>query len=181
MNRLKEKYIKEIAPKIKKDFDLSSSMAVPRLKKIVINSGIGDFKDSREAVESFVEELASIAGQQPHPRRARKAIAGFKIRRGDVVGYSVTLRGDKMWSFYDKLVSIAIPRIRDFRGLNADSFDKAGNYSMGIKEHVIFPEINPNTIKGTRHLQITIVSSSDNKELNKALLDYLGMPFKKEA
>ncbi|MFC1621938.1 50S ribosomal protein L5 [Patescibacteria group bacterium] len=181
MTRLQEIYKKDIAPKMQKEFGLKSIMAVPRLQKVVVNTGIGDFKDNKDAIESFVNELGQLLGQTPHPRKARLSVAGFKIRKGDVVGYSATLRRDKMWAFFDKLVSIAIPRIRDFRGLNPNSFDEAGNYSFGITEHVIFPEVNPNTIKGVRSLQVTIVSSSNDKKLNKALLNYLGMPFKKEA
>lgn len=180
MTRLEEKYKKEIVDRLKKEFDLKSVMEVPRIKKIVVNAGIGEFRDNREALESFVSDLTDILGQKPYPRNARLSVAGFKIRKGDTVGYAATLRGDKMWAFLDKLISIAIPRIRDFRGLNPNSFDKAGNYSLGIREHVIFPEVNPNKVKGTRGLQISVVSSSDNEELNRALLNYLGMPFKKD-
>lgn len=180
MNRLHEKYVKEIAPKISEEFGYKSVMRVPRIKKIVINAGIGDFRESRDAVESFAQELADITGQKPYPRKARLSEAGFKIKRGDMVGYAVTLRGDRMWAFLDKLISIAIPRIRDFRGLKTSSFDDHGNYSLGITEHVIFPEVNPNQTKGNRSLQVTIVSSSDDREVNKSLLTYLGMPFIKE-
>ena len=180
MNRLKERYLKEIVPKMREEFKLGSIMEVPRIEKIVVNTGIGSFRESRDAVEGFEYELAQLLGQKPYPRKARLSEAGFKIRKGDVVGYSATLRGKRMWAFLDKLISIAIPRIRDFRGLGLDSFDGAGNYSMGIAEHIIFPEVNPNTTKSTRSLQVTIVSSGKNKEVNKALLTYLGMPFKKE-
>lgn len=180
MNRLKEKYQKEIVPKIKEEFDLKSIMEVPRIDKIVVNAGIGGFRDNREAVESFEEELAQILGQRPYPRKARLSEAGFKIKKGDVVGYAATLRGDRMWTFLDKLINIAIPRIRDFRGLDTSSFDEAGNYSLGITEHIIFPEINPNTTKGIRSMQLTIVSSNNDKEINKALLTHIGMPFKEE-
>ncbi len=180
MNRLKDKYIKEIAPKLKKEHNLKSVMEVPRLQKIVLNAGIGEFRESREAVEAFEQDLSQIAGQKPYPRKARLSIATFKIRRGDVVGYAVTLRGDRMWAFLDKLIGVAIPRIKDFSGLNDNAFDDAGNYSMGIKEHTIFPEINPNTVKGIRSFQITLVSSSNDKDLNKSMLNYLGMPFKKD-
>jgi len=181
MNRLKEKYQKEIVSKIQKEFSLKNIMEVPRLKKIVVNTGIGNFKDNKTAVESFVNEMTQFLGQRPKPTKARLSVAGFKIREGDTVGYSATLRGNTMWAFLDKLISIAIPRIRDFRGLSTKSFDEAGNYSLGIKEHAIFPEVDPNTIKDVRSLQVTIVSSGDRKDLNKALLNYLGMPFKKEA
>lgn len=180
MNRLREKYEKEIAAKLKEEFKLGSVMEVPRIEKIVVNAGIGDFRDSKEAVQNFEEDLAKILGQKPYPRKARLSIAGFKIRKGDTVGYAATLRGEIMWAFLDKLISVAIPRIRDFRGLKVDSFDQAGNYSLGITEHIIFPEVDPNTVKGNRSLQITVVSTSNDKELNKALLNYLGMPFVKE-
>lgn len=180
MLALKENYIKKIAPEMKKEFNLRSVMEVPRLKKIVVNAGIGEFRENREAVESFVDDLSMLLGQRPHPRKARLSESGFKIKKGDIVGYSATLRGDLMWAFLEKLINVAIPRIRDFRGLNTGSFDQAGNYSLGITEHVIFPEVNPNTTKGIRSLQITIVSSSNDLELNKVLLEKLGVPFKKE-
>ena len=180
MSALKDKYIKEIAPEMKKDHDLKSVMEVPRLKKIVVNAGIGDFRESREAVESFVHDLSMLLGQKPYPRKARLSEAGFKIKQGDIVGYAATLRGDRMWAFLEKLINVAIPRIRDFSGLKTDSFDQAGNYSLGIREHIIFPEVNPNTTKGIRSMQVTIVSSSDDPKLNKALLSKLGMPFKED-
>ena len=155
-------------------------MEVPRINKIVVNTGIGSFRDNRESVESFEKEFSEILGQKPYPRKARISVAGFKIKQGDLVGFTGTLRGDRMWAFLDKLIGTAIPRIRDFRGLENDKFDQDGNYSLGIKEHVIFPEINPNAVKGIRSLQITIVSTSKNKKLNKLVLENLGMPFKKE-
>jgi len=180
MNRLKEKYFKEAVTKMKKEFHFKSTMEIPRLRKIVVNAGIGPFRENREAVEAFVTEFAQLLGQKPVPRQARLSESGFKVRQGDVVGYAATLRGDLMWSFLDKLISIAIPRIRDFRGLNSQSFDKTGNYSLGITEHTIFPEVNPNTTKGVRSLQVTIVCTSSNKQQNKSLLSYLGMPFAQE-
>ncbi len=180
MNRLKEKYQKEIVPKMKEEFGYKSIMEVPRIKKVVINAGIGGFRENKDAVESFEHDLAQLLGQKPYPKKARLSEAGFKIRKGDVVGYSATLRGERMWAFLDKLISVAIPRIRDFRGLALGSFDDAGNYSLGITEHVIFPEVNPNTTKGIRSMQLTVVSSNDDKEVNKALLNYIGMPFKKK-
>jgi large subunit ribosomal protein L5 len=176
---LKEKYLKEVAPQIKEEHQLKSVMEVPRLKKIVVNAGIGEFRENREAVESFVNDLSLLLGQRPYPRKARLSESGFKIKKGDVVGYSATLRGDLMWAFLEKLINVAIPRIRDFSGLDDSSFDQSGNYSLGIAEHIIFPEVNANTTKGIRSLQITIVSSSNDLELNKILLNKLGMPFKK--
>lgn len=180
MNRLREKYEKEIAPKMQKDLKISNVMALPKILKISINSGIGPFRENREAVESFHEELSALSGQKAYPRKARKSEAGFKIRKGDIVGYSVTLRGDKMWAFLDKLINIAIPRVRDFRGLSDESFDDNGNYSLGIKEHVIFPEVNPNTTKGIRSLQLTIGFNTSDVDHNKYLLNSLGMPFRKD-
>lgn len=180
MNRLQEKYKNEIAKQLKEEFKLSNVMEVSKLLKISVNSGIGGFRDSREAVESFVEDLTQLTGQKPFPRKARLSIAGFKVRQNDVVGYTTTLRGDKMWAFLDKLINIAFPRVRDFRGVNDKAFDKNGNYSLGIKEHVIFPEVNPNTTKGIRSLQVTFVFNSKNIELNRALLAKLGMPFRKK-
>jgi large subunit ribosomal protein L5 len=178
MNRLKEKYIKEIAPKITKEFKLSNVMEVPKVIKIHVNAGIGSFRENKEAVESFVYDLEALSLQKPYMRTARLSEAGFKIRKGDMVGYAVTLRGERMWAFLDKLINIALPRVRDFRGLSEKSFDGNGNYSIGIKEHVIFPEVNVNTTKGIRNMQVTIVLSSKNVEMNKALLKALGMPLK---
>lgn len=180
MNRLKETYNKKIAAKLKKDYKLSNVMEVPHVQKVSINAGIGGFRENREAVESFVADFAAIAGQRPFPRKARMSEAGFKVRKNDVVGYAVTLRGERMWAFLDKFVNIALPRVRDFRGLETDSFDGNGNYSLGIREHVIFPEVNPNTVKGIRSLQVTVVFSGGDKDKNLALLRELGFPFKKD-
>lgn len=179
MERLQEKYNTKVAPKIMKDFNLSNVMEVPKIQKVCINSGIGEFRENKDSVESFVNDLASISGQKPHPRGARLSEAGFKIRKGEVVGYSVTLRKDKMWAFLDKFINIALPRVRDFRGVKEDAFDTNGNYSIGIKEHVIFPEVDANTTKGIRNMQITIVFSSKDKDKNKTVLTELGMPFTK--
>jgi large subunit ribosomal protein L5 len=180
MNRLKDKYTKEIAPKLMKTLKLSNVMEAPRITKISVNAGIGSFRDNREAVESFVDELTNITAQKPFPRKARLAVAGFKIRKGDVVGYTVTLRGDKMWAFLDKLINISLPRVRDFRGLSETAFDELGNYSLGIREHVIFPEVNANSTKGLRSLQVTIVMNTHDVDKNRALLKEVGVPFRKE-
>lgn len=180
MNRLKKKYIEEIIPQLSKELGFSNVMEVPKLTKIVLNAGIGDFRDSKEAVASFVKEFANIAGQKPVARPARKSESGFKIRQGDIVGYKVTLRGNSMWSFLDKFVSIVLPRVRDFKGLNSKSFDKCGNYSVGIKEHVIFPEVNPNIVKGIRGFQIIFNVDAKDSKHSKALLSKLGIFFKKE-
>lgn len=178
MNRLYEKYKKEIAISAVKDLNLGNIMEVPRIKKVSVNSGIGGFRENKDAVESFVTDLTLLTSQKPSPRKARLSEAGFKIKQGDVVGYTVTLRGERMWSFIDKLINVAIPRVRDFRGLSTESFDDDGNYSMGIREHVIFPEVNPNTTKGIRSLQVTIIFDSDEKDRNMYVLEKLGFPFR---
>lgn len=178
MNRLKEKYIEKVRSAVSKQFELKNVMQVPQIKKVVLNAGIGPFMDNKEAVDSFVEELSNIAGQKAYPRKARLSEAGFKIKQGDVVGYAVTLRGERLWAFLDKLINIAFPRIRDFRGFSVESFDSSGNYSVGIREHTIFPEVNPNTTKGIRSMQVSIVFDSDKKEMNKFVLSELGFPFR---
>jgi large subunit ribosomal protein L5 len=177
--RLYNKYNNEIVKSLKSELDLKNVMQVPHLQKVSINSGVGALRDSREALETFVQELSDIAGQKPFARKARLSEAGFKVKQGDIIGYAVTLRGDKMWAFVDKLVNIVLPRVRDFRGLSTEAFDKNGNYSLGIKEHVIFPEVNPNAVKGIRGLQVTFVMSGKDKKANLALMEKLGFPFKK--
>ncbi len=178
MERLKEKYKNEITKKLQKEFNLTNLIQVPKVEKLSINVGIGSFRDNKTAVDAFEQELTAITGQKPYTRTARKSEAGFKIRRGDVVAYAVTLRGDRMWAFLDKLVNVALPRVRDFQGLNPNSFDKNGNYSIGIKEHVIFPEINPNTVYGIRSMQVNVVTNTKNVDMNRYLLKELGFPFK---
>lgn len=180
MERLNLKFKKEISPEIKKEKKLENVMQVPKLIKVVVNSGIGSFREKKEALESFTQELADICGQKPYPRQAKKSEAGFKIRKGDTVGLAVTLRGDRMWAFLDKFINIALPRVRDFRGISNTAFDGSGNYSIGVREHVIFPEIDPNSVKEIRNLQVTIVTNSKDKELNKLLLRKLGLPFRKD-
>jgi len=180
MNRMYTKYKNEILTQLRKEFELANIMEVPKLEKLSINAGIGGFRENRDAVDTFVNELTAFTGQKPFPRKARLSISSFKIRQNDVVGYAVTLRGDKMWSFLDKLINVALPRVRDFRGVNDKAFDKNGNYSLGLKEHVIFPEVNANSTKGIRSLQVTMVFNSKNIDLNKALLSKLGMPFRKK-
>jgi len=179
-NRLHEEYKTKVIPTLLKRFNLKTAMEAPTLKKIVLNSGVGGFKDSSEAVEGFINELSLLAGQRPVVKRARLSESGFKIRKGDVVGVSLTLRGRKMWSFLDKLINIVLPRVRDFKGLDIKSFDANGNYSMGLTEHTIFPEVNPNTVKGIRGLQVTVVTSTKDVGKSEALLTALGMPFRKE-
>lgn len=177
--RLQEKYRKEVIPALQKELGLSNVMEVPKIKKVIINAGIGPFRESKEAVATFEQELAAIAGQKPNERRARKSEAGFKIRQNDVVGYAVTLRGARMWAFLDKLINVVLPRVRDFRGLSRTSFDKDGNYSIGVKEHTIFPEVNANTTKGIRTMQVVIVTDAKDKEKSEKLLSLIGFPFTK--
>ncbi len=180
MNRLKEKYTKEIIKDIQKEFKLGNVMEVPRIMKISINSGVGSFRDNKEAFESFTQELSEISGQKVFQRQARMSEAGFKMKKGDIVGLTVTLRGEKMWAFMDKLIGIVLPRVRDFKGISVESFDQDGNYSMGIREHTIFPEVNANVTKGIRGLQVTIVMSSSDTDMNREVLKRLGFPFRKD-
>jgi large subunit ribosomal protein L5 len=178
--RLKERYESEIKPALVKRFRYTSAMQAPRITKITLNMGIGEAKQDAKMLESATEQLATIAGQQPNVRRARKSIAAFKLRDGMPVGVSVTLRGERSYEFLDRLMSIAIPRIRDFRGLNPRSFDGRGNYSLGIREQIIFPEIDYDSIDQVRGLDVTITTTAGSDEEAFALLDAFGMPFAKE-
>jgi large subunit ribosomal protein L5 len=178
--RLKERYEQEIAPSLQKRFGYQSAMEVPRLEKITLNMGVGDAKQDSNVLDAASEQLATIAGQAPNVRRARKSIAAFKLRDGMPVGVTVTLRRARMWEFLDRLTAIAIPRIRDFRGLNARSFDGRGNYSMGVREQIIFPEIDYDAIDQVRGLDVTITTSAKTDEEAYVLLRELGMPFSPE-
>jgi large subunit ribosomal protein L5 len=175
--RLKARYADEIRPALIERFGYSSVMQAPRLEKITLNMGVGMAKQDSKVLKAATEQLATIAGQQPSVRRARKSIAAFKLREGNPVGVAVTLRGDRAYEFLDRLVSIAIPRIRDFRGLNARSFDHRGNYSMGVREQIIFPEIDYDAIDQVRGMDITITTSAKSDVEAFALLAALGMPF----
>ncbi len=178
--RLRENYESEIVDALTKKFKYTSRMQVPRVEKITVNMGVGDAKQSTPILEAAQGQLATIAGQQPNVRRARKSIANFKLRDGMPVGVTVTLRKARMWEFLDRLTSIAIPRIRDFRGLNARSFDGRGNYSMGVREQIIFPEIDYDAIDQVRGLDVTITTSAQTDEEAYVLLRELGMPFSPE-
>jgi large subunit ribosomal protein L5 len=178
--RLKTTYEQELRARLKDELGLSSTMQVPRLQKITLNMGVGDAKTEAKALDSAIEELTTIAGQRAHVRRARKSIAGFKLREGMPVGARVTLRGALMWEFLDRLVSIALPRIRDFRGLNPRSMDGRGNFSLGIREQIIFPEIDYDEIAGIRGLDVAITTTAATDEQGLALLRALGMPFQRE-
>ncbi|HEV3485569.1 MAG TPA: 50S ribosomal protein L5 [Vicinamibacterales bacterium] len=175
--RLKEAYERELRAQLKDELGLKTIMQVPRISKITLNMGVGEAKTDAKQLDSAVEELTTIAGQRAQVRRARKSIAGFKIREGMPIGTRVTLRGDRMWEFLDRLVSIALPRIRDFRGLNPRSFDGRGNYSLGVREQLIFPEINYDDVSQIRGLDVTITTTAENDEQALALLRGLGLPF----
>jgi len=175
--RLKEKYLAEAVPALKQKFGYKNPMQVPKLEKIVINMGLGDCKDNAKALESAVEELSQIAGQKPLVTKAKKSIANFKLREGMNVGAKVTLRGERMEQFFDKLVSIALPRVRDFRGVSAKAFDGRGNYALGVREQLIFPEINYDKVEKIRGMEMIIVTSARTDEEARELLSLLGMPF----
>jgi large subunit ribosomal protein L5 len=175
--RLKELYDGELRPRLKEELGFSSIMRVPSISKVTLNMGVGEAKTEAKALDSAVEELTTIAGQRAHVRKARKSIAGFKIREGMPIGARVTLRGDRMWEFLDRLVSIALPRIRDFRGLAPESFDGRGNFSLGIREQIIFPEINYDDVATIRGLDVAITTTAETDDEGLALLRGLGMPF----
>jgi len=176
--RLKERYEDELRSQLKEQLGFGSLMRVPRVSKITLNMGVGDAKVEAKALDSAIDELTTIAGQRAQVRKARKSIASFKLREGMPIGARVTLRGDRMWEFLDRLVSIALPRIRDFRGLGPESFDGRGNYSIGIREQIIFPEINYDDIQAVRGLDVAITTTAQNDEEGLALLRGLGLPFR---
>ena len=178
-SRLKEKYTNEVVPFLVERFKYENIMQVPRLEKIVLNMGLGSSKENPKAIESAVKELETITGQHPIVTKARKSIANFKLREGQAIGTKVTLRREKMYDFLDKLISISLPRVRDFRGINPNSFDGRGNYSLGIKEQLIFPEIKYDDVDFLHGMDISIVTTAKTDEEAKAFLELMGMPFKK--
>ena len=178
MNALKEQYIKEVVPALTKKFEYKCTMQVPKLDKIVINIGLGDTRENPKALENAMKELAQITGQKPIVTKAKKSIAAFKIREGQDLGCKVTLRKDKMYDFAYKLFNVALPRVRDFRGVSLDSFDGRGNYSMGLKEQLIFPEIEYDKVDKLRGMDIIFVTTAKTDEEARELLKLLGMPFK---
>jgi len=180
MNVMKERYIKEISPALMKSLDLTNVMQVPRIKKVVINIGMGEAMDNPKALDAAVLDLSTITGQKPVITKARKSIANFKLREGRAIGTAVTLRGDKMWAFLDRLMNIVLPRVRDFRGVSAESFDGRGNYTLGLREQIIFPEIEYDKVDKVRGMEITIVTTAPSDDQAAALLQMLGMPFRKE-
>ncbi len=180
MARLKEKYLKEVIPALIKDCNISNKMAVPKLEKIVINMGVGKAIDNKKRLEQSVKELAAIAGQRPVITKAKKSVAGFKLREGMEIGCKVTLRGNKMYEFMDRLINAVIPRIRDFRGLSRVAFDKAGNYSIGLADQSIFPEVNLDEMEFTQGMDITFVIENGSPKSSYELLKHFSMPFKAE-
>ena len=180
MARLKTQYLEEIRPALQQRFGYSSVMQVPKIEKIVLNMGVGEAKQDSRMLEAAQEQLATIAGQKPNVRRARKSVAAFKLREGMPVGLTVTLRGDRAYEFIDRLTSVAIPRIRDFRGLNPRSFDGRGNYSMGVREQIIFPEIDYDAVDQVRGMDITFTTTATSDAEAFTLLQALGMPFARE-
>lgn len=181
MNHMQERYEKEIVPALRKAFDLKNIMQVPRIQKVVVNIGIGEAMDNPKALEFAVADLTAITGQKPIQTKARKSIANFKLREGRIIGAKVTLRGDRMWAFLDRVINVALPRVRDFRGVSANAFDGRGNYTLGFKDQLVFPEIEYDKIDKLRGMEITIVTTARNDDQARTLLAMLGMPFKKEA
>jgi large subunit ribosomal protein L5 len=179
--RLKQRYLEQIRPQLIERFGYSSPMQAPRIEKITVNMGVGDAKQDSNVLEAATQQLATITGQRPNVRRARKSIAQFKVREGMPVGVAVTLRGERSYEFLDRLMSVAIPRIRDFRGLSRRAFDGRGNYSLGVREQLIFPEIDYDQIDQVRGLDITITTTASSDEESFALLEALGMPFARDS
>jgi large subunit ribosomal protein L5 len=176
--RLWERFQKEVVPALMKDFNYSNTMQVPKLHKIVLNMGLGEAISNNKLIEAAVGQMAAIAGQKPMVTRSRKAIANFKLRENQAIGVMVTLRRDRMYEFFDRLVSVAMPRVRDFKGVSAKAFDGKGNYTLGLREQIIFPEINYDEIEKIKGLNVTIVTTAKNDEEGRALLRYLGVPFR---
>ena len=177
--RLKETYAKEVRKKLADEFKIKNPMALPKIEKVVINMGVGEAIQNAKLLDTASEELSTISGQKPVITRAKKSIASFKLREGQAIGTMVTLRGEKMYEFLDRLINIALPRVRDFRGVPTKSFDGRGNYTLGIRDHVIFPEIDPGKVDKSKGMNITIVTTAPNDEQARLLLRELGMPFGK--
>ncbi len=179
MSRLKDKYVNEVAPALQEEFKYKSVMQIPKLEKIVLNMGVGEVKDNPKALENAMRDMGIICGQKPIATVATKSVAAFKLREGMKIGCKVTLRGENMYNFLDKLISISLPRVRDFRGINPNSFDGHGNYAMGIKEQLMFPEIEFDKIDKVRGMDIIIVTTAKTDEEARSLLSAIGMPFRK--
>ena len=182
MNRMQEKYNNVVVPALRKAFEFKNIMEVPRIQKVVVNIGAGEALDNPKALEAAVSDLTIVTGQKPVMTKARKSIANFKLREGRLIGTKVTLRGDRMWSFLDRLMNTALPRVRDFRGVSGNAFDGRGNYTLGLRDQLIFPEIEYDKIDKLRGMEVTIVTTAKNDDQARTLLQLLGMPFsKKEA
>ena len=179
MNRMKEIFKEEIAPALLEELSIENVMQVPKLEKIVVNIGVGEALDNPKALDEAVRDLTTITGQRPVITKAKKSIANFKLREGRAIGTKVTLRGDRMWAFFDRLVNVGLPRVRDFRGISPDAFDGRGNYTLGIQEQLIFPEVNYDDVTIMRGMEVSIVTTADNDDQARALLTRIGMPFRK--
>lgn len=177
---LKERYQNEISPALMKSLNLHNTMQVPRVRKVIVNVGVGEALDNAKALDAVVADIIQITGQKPVVTKARKSIANFKLREGRQIGVKVTLRGERMWAFLDRLMNIALPRVRDFRGISANAFDGRGNYTLGLREQLVFPEIEYDKIDKLRGMEISIVTTARNDEEGRQLLQMLGMPFRKE-
>ena len=178
MARLRDKYKKEIAPALAKEFDIKNPMAIPKIEKVVVNMGLGEASANAKILDVAADELKAVTGQKPVITKAKKSIAQFKLRQGMSIGTMVTLRGERMYEFLDRLISVALPRVRDFRGVSAKAFDGRGNYTLGIREQLIFPEIDFNKVDKTRGMNISIVTTAPNDDQARSLLKALGMPFR---
>jgi len=178
LDPLQEIYEREAVPEMMKEFGYDNALAVPRVRKIVVNMGVGEARDNPNALDSAVKDMATITGQRPIVNRARQSVSAFRIRQGDAIGCSVTLRRGRMWSFLSRLINVALPRVRDFRGLNANSFDGRGNYSLGLREQTVFPEIDYDDIDSVRGMDVTIVTTAETDEEARHLLQYLGFPLR---
>jgi large subunit ribosomal protein L5 len=182
MNIMQDKYNKEVVPALRKAFELKNVMQVPRIEKVVVNIGLGEAMDNPKALEAAMADITTITGQKPVATKARKSIANFKLREGRLIGTKVTLRGDRMWAFLDRLMNTALPRVRDFRGVSANAFDGRGNYTLGLRDQLIFPEIEYDKIDKLRGMEVTIVTTARDDNQARVMLQLLGMPFsKKEA
>lgn len=181
MNRMQERYQKETVPALLKAFQYKNVMQVPRISKVVVNIGLGSEQDNAKALEAAMSDMMTITGQKPVMTKARTSIANFKLREGRIIGTKVTLRGDKMWAFLDRLLNTALPRVRDFRGVSPEAFDGRGNYTLGLREQLIFPEIEYDKIDKLRGMEVTIVTTAKSDDHARLMLQLLGMPFKKEA
>lgn len=181
MNRMQERYQQEVVPALQNAFNYRNVMEIPHIQKVVVNIGLGEAMGNSKALDAATTDMTTITGQKPIQTKARKSIANFKLREGVIIGVKVTLRGDRMWAFIDRLINVALPRVRDFRGVSPDAFDGRGNYTLGLRDQLIFPEIEYDKIDKLRGMEITIVTTAKNDEHARGMLRFLGMPFRKEA